>query len=127
MRADLEKMLKDKFSNLYRDIDTFQCDDGWFELIWRLSDIVDHHCNLLPTEIKGQIHAVQVKQKFGELRFYVNHSTPYLSGAVDMAEHMSQTICEQCGNLGIVRSISNYFFCACDIHFEEEKNRRKKT
>jgi hypothetical protein len=42
----------------------------------------------------------QVKEKFGTLRIYVSSVTPYQSGVIDMAEEMSEHICEECGAAG---------------------------
>ena len=47
-----------------------------------------------------QVEAVQVKEKFGGLRFYVNRVDPAVEGAIDMAEAMSYHICEVCGAPG---------------------------
>ena len=44
-----------------------------------------------------QIEAVQVKEKFGGLRFYTNFETEYISALIDMAESMSYRTCEECG------------------------------
>lgn len=42
----------------------------------------------------------QVKEKFGTLRIYVSHMNMYIDGAIDMAEAMSEHICEECGDKG---------------------------
>lgn len=47
-----------------------------------------------------QVVAIQVKEKFGGLRFYYNGGDDYIRGVVDMAEEMSYRICEECGSPG---------------------------
>jgi hypothetical protein len=47
-----------------------------------------------------QVVAVQVKEKFGTLRFYTNHEDDYISGLISMACSMSSVTCEVCGNPG---------------------------
>jgi hypothetical protein len=47
-----------------------------------------------------QVVAEQVKEKFGTLRFYTNATDDYIRGAISMAEAMSLTTCEECGNPG---------------------------
>lgn len=47
-----------------------------------------------------QVVAVQVKEKFGTLRFYYNGGNRYIDGLVSMAESMSAVTCEVCGNQG---------------------------
>ena len=44
--------------------------------------------------------AVQVKEKFGGLRFYYSGGDEYIDGLVAMAEAMSCVTCERCGEVG---------------------------
>jgi len=53
----------------------------------------------VPEEIK-QVTVDQVKEKFGTLRFYYTGGDEYIRGMVTMAESMSGTTCESCGNPG---------------------------
>lgn len=52
-----------------------------------------------PTEIFPvyQVEAVQVKEKFGGLRFYIDGGSDEIFTMIHMAEHLSYGICEQCG------------------------------
>ena len=47
-----------------------------------------------------QVVASQVKEKFGSLRFYYDGGDEHISGIVRMAEAMSGSTCEDCGNVG---------------------------
>lgn len=47
-----------------------------------------------------QVVAVQVKEKFGGLRFYCDGGDEYTEGLAQMAEMMSERTCEICGNKG---------------------------
>lgn len=51
-------------------------------------------------EVCSQVVATQVKEKFGGLRFYYCGGDDFVHGVISMAEHMSYTTCEVCGNLG---------------------------
>jgi hypothetical protein len=51
-------------------------------------------------ELIPQVTLDQVKEKFGTLRFYYTGGDEYISGMVTMAEAMSGTTCEGCGNPG---------------------------
>lgn len=56
-----------------------------------------------PREVRqpiSQVVAVQVKEKFGGLRFYYNGGDEYIDGLAQMAEMMSERVCEDCGNKG---------------------------
>lgn len=47
-----------------------------------------------------QVVAIQVKEKYGTLRFYYNGGDDYIDGVIDLAEYMSSKICEVCGSPG---------------------------
>lgn len=47
-----------------------------------------------------QVVAIQVKEKFGGLRFYYNGGDDFVQGVVHMAESMSYDTCEVCGAPG---------------------------
>src|ERR1041385_1882792 len=46
---------------------------------------------------------VQVKQKFGGLRFYTNNCPGSIHDVISFAEQLSYTICEDCGAPGEIR------------------------
>ena len=50
----------------------FQCGDGWMELVYSLSRAITDHAQRAGLDIL----AVQVKEKFGTLRFYVYGGEP---------------------------------------------------
>lgn len=62
-----------------------------------------------------KIQAVQVKEKFGTLRFYTNCGNEYIDGLIAMAEAMSAVTCEECGKPGKVRG-GGWIYVACDEH-----------
>jgi hypothetical protein len=64
-----------------------------------------------PTLIE-QVEAVQVKEKFGSLRFYTNGNDDYVDGLIRMAESMSAVTCETCGKPGKI-SGKGYISCKC--------------
>jgi hypothetical protein len=53
---------------------------------------------------KVQVRAVQVKEKFGGLRFYVSGGDEYVRGLITMAESFSFRTCEDCGIPGTQRT-----------------------
>lgn len=124
MKQELVDKLKNKFPELYSGLDSFWCGDGWYTLIDKLSETIQHYNNNLPTDLKKQITVTYVKEKFAELVYNTNHYTPFIRGAIAMAENMSKFICESCGQPGTVRNIKGWYFTACDLHFEEYKKRR---
>ena len=72
----------------------FAVGDGWFHLIDRLSTKL---------AIDPDLVAVQVKEKFGALRFYISGRSnlrPELRAAIGKAAAASQRTCEVCGKRG---------------------------
>ena len=61
--------------------------------------------------------AVQVKEKFGGLRFYVQAATDKHYNFISFAESMSYRTCEDCGSAG-KRYTSGWHRTLCDIHAE---------
>ena len=87
--------------------------DGWFSL-------VDVLCEQLQgeTDQNGapQIVAIQVKEKYGELRFYVGSASERQEAMIEFAEALSARVCEACGAPGSLRSSSGWYAARCDEH-----------
>lgn len=62
-----------------------------------------------------QVIATQVKEKFGELRFYYRGGDEYIRGLETMASAMSVVICETCGNKG-KRTGTGWIRTTCEEH-----------
>lgn len=74
----------------------FECGDGWEPLLRKLCE------KLKALDFKGNV--VQVKEKFGTLRFYADGMTDEQYKAVHEAEYKSEITCEACGQPGKLRS-----------------------
>jgi len=87
------------------------CADGWFWLIDKLCEHlqwdIDH--NKYP-----QIEAVQVKEKFGGLRFYTNGANDTQEGMISFAEFLSNFICEKCGSTFDVKQTKGWITTLCE-------------
>jgi hypothetical protein len=73
----------------------FECGDGWLQ-------IIDHLCQgiqeIVDREKCSQVVAVQVKEKFGGLRFYIDGGNKEVYTLIHKTEDESYTICEACGS-----------------------------
>ena len=47
-------------------------DDGWFDILWRLCEDLEPLVAEFEQELGSQFEVLQVKEKFGGLRFHVN-------------------------------------------------------
>src|SRR3990167_1021456 len=105
MSPEKEQILYKKYPTIFRQKDlpmteTCMCwgidtGDGWFTLIDDLCD------QIMRTGIR--VEAVQVKEKFGGLRFYFEPYDDQIGGLVSCTEAKSYTICDMCGGPGIPR------------------------
>jgi len=98
----------------------FSCGDGWFNIL-----------NLLCRNIQSyldwhkecpQVEVLQVKEKFGGLRFYYTGGDDYVAGLVSMAEAITEVTCEQCGEPGEIRH-GGWIKVLCDKHNLERKKK----
>ena len=113
MREEFDNLLVKTFPNLYKDRnasarETCMCwgfpGDGWFLIIWNLSEKIEKIILSLPEDQRAQVCASQVKEKFGTLRFYMSASSKEIESFIDEAEKLSETTCEDCGFHGQTRS-----------------------
>ena len=107
MRQDPQEALYRKHPAIFRQKDLpetvtcmcrgIECDDGWYVIIDSLCCVLEAHAALAGHPV---VAAVQVKQKFGTLRFSVDDSCPWCEGAVEFAEIVSGHVCEASGRPG---------------------------
>ena len=93
-------ILCNKFPYLYNKNFGFECGDGWFDLIYTLSKKLNIHILNTPKENQHFTKAVQVKEKFGTLRFYMSSGTDKMFDLISKAEKESEKTCEICGKSG---------------------------
>ncbi len=78
--------------------------DGWFDLIWELCTKIDALAKSAGLSGDDYPKAMQVKEKFGGLRFYANPCNVKVAdevfAAIDEAEARSVKTCETCGKPG---------------------------
>lgn len=65
-----------------------ECGPGWKKLYEPLIALCQ----------KEGVEILQIKEKFGTLRFYVGSASDEVHYAISVAEDLSAETCEQCGN-----------------------------
>jgi hypothetical protein len=126
MRAELDKKLSEKYPNMF-DLRTndnpdgkfwgFEHADGWFDIIDELCDNI----HLVTETFKTKpVVAMQVKEKFGTLSFYVgsvDEKIAYIIHAmIDNAQSRTSSTCEICGKHGFIRSNKAWIRTLCKDH-----------
>jgi hypothetical protein len=126
-KENIEILVKD-FPDLYREFNEkgnivgFDVMDGWFHIIYELSEKI--------SQSDPNCVAIQVKEKFGGLRFYVGPSTKTVLDIINEYEYKAYKTCENCGTEeGVKQHSGGWIKTLCDnchIEFEKEKEERWK-
>lgn len=130
MTPENTQKLFDAFPHLYRGrVKTiqessmsfgFDCGDGWFDLLWTLSQKIENAAKEIGLEPQSDVwpEATQVKQKMGMLRFYLDNPTEAMTTLIREAEEGSAKTCEVCGSPGS-RVRSSRVKTLCEGHAKE--------
>lgn len=114
MKFNLEKSLKEKYSNLLEEIYEFEHHDGWYKLIDDLFEKLEAY--LIDYPNLDKIKFVQIKEKFGILRLYAYGGDDISDKMIRETEEKSRTICEMCGSsFGRIRTTNGLWACRCDF------------
>lgn len=103
---------------LYNDI-IFEIQDGWFQLVYDLGKKIINYCDEKEIEYPN---IFQIKEKFGQLRFYNSYTLTHkeIENIVIEFEEMSSNICEICGKKAKTLVLSNGLFkTLCPEHSPE--------
>jgi hypothetical protein len=97
----------------------FECGEGSFNLIDTMCSLLQHE-----TDKRGapQVTASQVKEKFGQLRFYSDAPrtlTERQSAYIAMAVALSGVTCEVCGAPGLLKEHQRWLSTRCEKHSRE--------
>ena len=158
MNTDLDKLLVDKYPELFKDRNApmnetcmcwgFCCGDGWFNILntlcgcimeplmqarselssarkylghnerWTAEAVTSAELKV-EQETKNLPVIVQVKEKFGTLRFYVDNGDARVYALISFAEQMSAVTCEECGDTGKQRG-GDWVRTLCSTHAKKE-------
>jgi len=107
MKEELEKKLFEKYPKIFRQKDLSMQETA---MCWGIETgpgwewLIDNLCGCIQNYLDGndhlkipQVEAMQVKEKFGGLRFYTNISPDPIDGMIWFAQFLSRRICEDCG------------------------------
>lgn len=83
----------------------FECGDGWYKILEQLIDQIDSYIQQKYKDKEFDFQIVQIKEKFGGLRFYFDGGDDVIHELTRLAENLSYNTCEYCGsNQNIFRS-----------------------
>lgn len=117
MKDALERKLLTDYPTLFSSTRFyFGVGDGWYPLINALCACIENDIkyNRMP-----EVEVMQVKEKFGGLRFYVNGGDDRTLAYISMAEAVSFTMCEVCGDTRDIHYTSGWIKTLCKKHYDE--------
>jgi hypothetical protein len=122
MKPELEAKLFEKYPDIFVEKDLpmnqtcmcwgIECGDGWYDLLDRLCEKIESVFKEEP-DLRGELRAVQVKEKYGGLRFYMNYCHDKVEEFIREAEDESERTCEACGSPGEIGGMG-WISCLCD-------------
>jgi hypothetical protein len=104
-----------KCPKLYQRGMDFECGDGWQKIVRHLSFQIE---KVLEKTDRTDMFAVQVKEKYGRLRFYMSQETREIQELISDTEALSTQTCELCGYFAKMRG-SIVCQVRCDKCFKE--------
>lgn len=117
----MNRTLRERYPSIYKDAKGaptldygISCGEGWFPLLDTLSALIVERASARNLTVQ----AIQVKEKFGGLRFYLRGHDHYISGLIDAAESQAYRHCEKCGKPGRLYA-GGWQRILCREHFEE--------
>ena len=95
--------------------------DGWLELVKECDELLAH--------LDPDYRIIQIKEKFGMLRYYFVSQVPNPAGRImriiaNDFEQRSASVCQECGEPGKAVEIRNWYYTLCDDHFKNEWTRK---
>lgn len=113
---DYGKYLFNEYPKLFKEEQYVACGEGWFDIIGDLSKQINDYVEKLPMRTEDPyVTVVQIKEKFGGLRYYVHYNNlsddqvQQIEDMIRVAETKTTTTCEDCGGDGTMVSPRRYW------------------
>lgn len=103
--------LKMEFRDILTECFDFSVMDGWADIIRSLlKEVKKRH---------PHVKVLQIKEKFGGLRFYTDIYDEKLYDIISLAEIKSRSICEFTGKPGKTYTVNNWVKTACEEMYKK--------
>lgn len=131
----VERVPKERHDQIF--IFFISCGTGWKDIVFKLIEDLDRIWTGYKKKAgRDAWKLLQVKEKFGGLRFYPEFPEEETTdakarkeqsyAAIDFAETQAWKTCERCGKPGHTTSVHYYIATVCDVCEERMKARSKK-
>lgn len=128
-----EELLPKEFPDIYKNQDYehnfcgINTGRGWHNIIYRLSKDIQNIIQYWTQEKKDKFYVVQIKEKFGTLRFYTSISDEFIDKSIREAETLSLLTCEECGSEIQTGFTYGWLRCLCYKCSLKQENKWKQT
>ena len=112
---DLIKKYPEMLGKVYWGI---ECNNGWYKVLDELLGKIQAHTT---DNSETPIDVLQIKEKFGGLRFYYSGGDNYIAELVRFAEMECEKTCEICSAPGTMRD-DGWAKVRCDSCMEKEND-----
>lgn len=127
------KELLAKYPTIFSKGD-YSIPDAWIPIVDKLCANIEEYFALrrgarlfIESDTGEQFTCLQMKEKFGELRFYCNHYYPIIDQLIDYASYQSRSICQKCGSRYNVNVYGPWISYLCDKHAPKEDKLKEET
>lgn len=99
---------------------------GWIPVIDKLCGCIQNYIDNSTRCTKDglikpqQVTCVQMKEKFGGLRFYTDDHNEEVEGMISMAEYICDSTCQECGSENNVQKTKGWITTLCENCREEK-------
>jgi hypothetical protein len=124
-----EKHLTKKYPSMFSEpYGGIAVGEGWWPIIESLCANIQGHIKWKnkDAEVVPQVVVMQIKEKFGGLRFYYEGGDEQIRGMVYMAESWASKTCEICG-VPATKQTTGWIKNVCDEHFNKIEARKKES
>lgn len=132
---DFGQYLFEKYPCIFSNPLWVECGVGWYGLVEELSSKINNYCDTITKKYneKPLIDVVQIKEKYGGLRYYVHYHidredlTP-VEALISEYESKSCDTCEDCGGTGRMTKPNGYWYrtlceeCLVKYNVEDKSN-----
>jgi len=98
--------------DLKQSLMAFGCEinAGWRPIVWKLTEDIEKQLEKTPV---AEFEIVQVKEKFGGLRYYTSVGNDKIFKMINNAEEKSFKTCEKCGEKGSIDARYSWILTLC--------------
>ena len=121
MNEENTEYLHKAYPKLYIEKPYFECQDGWFHIIDRLSQQLENEIESIQKYSEDEDcrpYCIQIKEKYGTLRCYMSVSSSEMDWLISLAENESAVTCEVCGKPGNLNN-GPWYSTLCEDHREK--------